>query len=83
MSTLQLGSESINLTSARHIIFLDRSWSPKDNSQGIGRVRRPGQEGQPIVINIEAEDTTDQLLEDKNVRKQGWFNEIFGKLKEV
>lgn len=78
MSTLQLGSESINLTSARHVIFLDRSWSPKDNAQGIGRIRRPGQEGQPIVINIEATDTSDQKLELTNYRKQGWFNQIFG-----
>jgi SNF2 family DNA or RNA helicase len=78
MSTLQLGSESINLTSARHIVFLDRSWSPKDNAQGIGRVRRPGQEGQPVVINIEARHTTDQKLERTNYEKQGWFNEIFG-----
>jgi SNF2 family DNA or RNA helicase len=54
MSTLQLGGESITLTAARHVIFLDRSWSPKDNAQGIGRIRRPGQEGQPVVININA-----------------------------
>jgi SNF2 family DNA or RNA helicase len=78
MSTLQLGSESINLSPARHVVFLDRSWSPKDNSQGIGRVRRPGQEGQPVVINIEAERTTDQRLERVNYQKVGWFNEIFG-----
>lgn len=78
MSTLQLGGESINLTSARHVVFLDRSWSPKDNSQGIGRIRRPGQEGQPVVINIEAKGTTDQKLENVNKEKQGWFNEIFG-----
>jgi SNF2 family DNA or RNA helicase len=78
LSTLQLGGESINLTSARHVVFLDRSWSPKDNSQGIGRVRRPGQEGQPVVINIEAKGTTDQRLEHVNYVKQGWFNEVFG-----
>jgi SNF2 family DNA or RNA helicase len=78
MSTLQLGSESINLSSARHVVFLDRSWSPKDNSQGIGRIRRPGQEGQPVVINIEAENTTDQKLERTNIKKHGWFMEIFG-----
>lgn len=78
MSTLQLGSESINLTTARHVVFLDRSWSPKDNSQGVGRVRRPGQDGQPVVINIEAVKTTDQKLEGMNIEKQGWFTEIFG-----
>jgi hypothetical protein len=77
MSTVQLGGESINLTTARHVVFLDRSWSPKDNSQAIGRIRRPGQEGQPVVINIEAIGTTDQRLEQVNKEKQGWFNEIF------
>lgn len=78
MATVQLGGESINLTPARHAIFLDRSWSPKDNSQGIGRIRRPGQEGQPIVININAKNTTDQRVEHVNNVKQGWFQEIFG-----
>jgi len=78
LSTLQLGSESINLTSARHVCFLDRSWSPKDNQQGIGRIRRPGQDGEPVVINIEAVKTTDQKLEGVNIMKEGWFKEIFG-----
>lgn len=78
MATLQLGSESINLTPAHHVVFLDRSWSPKDNSQGIGRIRRPGQEGQPVVINIEALRTTDKRIEEVNEMKQGWFRDIFG-----
>lgn len=79
MSTLQLGGESINLTPARHIVFLDRSWSPKDNAQGIGRVRRPGQKNQPIVIHINARNTTDQYIERVNDIKHGWFKQIFGK----
>lgn len=78
MSTLQLGGESISLTDARHVIFLDRSWSPKDNMQGIGRIRRPGQEGQPIVININARNTTDQYIKAVNNLKHGWFKQIFG-----
>src|SRR6266576_999761 len=78
MSTLQLGGESITLTPAKHVIFLDRSWSPKDNSQGIGRIRRPGQEGQPVVININARNTVDSYIHAVNNMKQGWFNEIFG-----
>lgn len=77
MSTLQLGGESINLTPARHLVFLDRDWSPKANAQGIGRVRRPGQKRQPVVIHINAKNTTDQHIEKVNYMKQGWFNEIF------
>lgn len=79
MSTLQLGGESINLSPARHVVFLDRSWSPKDNTQGVGRIRRPGQEGQPVVININAKDTVDSYIHAVNNVKQGWYNEIFGK----
>lgn len=78
MSTLQLGGESINLTPAHHVVFLDRSWSPKDNAQGIGRIRRPGQTGQPVVIHINAANTTDQYIERVNMTKHGWFHEIFG-----
>lgn len=78
MSTLQLGGESISLTDAKHVIFLDRSWSPKDNMQGVGRIRRPGQEGQPVVININARNTTDQYIKAVNNLKHGWFKEIFG-----
>jgi SNF2 family DNA or RNA helicase len=77
MSTLQLGGESINLTPAHHLIFLDRSWSPKDNNQGIGRIRRPGQTSVPVVININALRTTDQYIEQVNDIKNGWFRQIF------
>jgi len=77
MSTLQLGGESINLTPAHHLIFLDRSWSPKDNNQGVGRIRRPGQTSVPVVININALKTTDQYIEQVNDIKNGWFKQIF------
>jgi SNF2 family DNA or RNA helicase len=78
MSTLQLGGESINLTPAHHLVFLDRSWSPKDNNQGIGRIVRPGQTSVPNIININALRTSDQYIEAVNDLKHGWFKEIFG-----
>lgn len=78
MSTLQLGGESINLTPATYCIFLDRSWSPKDNMQGVGRVYRPGQDHGVEVIHINAIRTTDQRIEHVTNEKVGWFNEIFG-----
>lgn len=76
--TLQLGGESIDLTPADTAIFLDRSWSPKDNNQGIGRIYRPGQVKIPQIIHINARSTTDQRLERANEIKEGWFNSIFG-----
>lgn len=76
--TLQLGSESISLTSATTAVFLDRSWSPKDNSQGVARVWRPGQEEVANIIYINAKNTVDQYILSKVNRKQGWFKQIFG-----
>jgi SNF2 family DNA or RNA helicase len=76
--TLQLGSESISLTSATTCIFLDRSWSPKDNSQGESRVWRPGQESVANMIYINARDTVDERVRAKVDMKSGWFKQIFG-----
>jgi SNF2 family DNA or RNA helicase len=78
LSTLSLGGESINLTCAQYLIFLDRSWSPKDMLQAIGRVYRPGQEGAVEVIHINAKNTTDAYVTSRLVIKEKWFNEIFG-----
>jgi SNF2 family DNA or RNA helicase len=78
MSTLQLGGESINLTPASYCIFLDRSWSPKDNMQAVGRVYRPGQKRAVEVIHINARKTTDQRIERSTNEKMGWFKQIFG-----
>jgi len=78
MSTLQLGSESIDLTPATTCIFLDRSWSPLHNEQGVSRVWRPGQEHVANIIHINAADTTDQRVLDTNNMKVSWFQQIFG-----
>lgn len=78
MSTIALGSESISLTSATTCVFLDRSWSPKDNSQAESRVWRPGQEEVCNIIHINAEYTVDSRVLQSNNIKQGWFKEIFG-----
>lgn len=76
--TLMIGSESINLTSAQRAIFLDQSWSPKDNTQAIGRVYRPGQTGVTQLIYIRATDTVDYKILGANEEKMGWFRTIFG-----
>lgn len=82
MCTLQLGSESINLASAKYCVFLDRSWSPKDNNQGVSRIYRPGQKEAAQIIHINALKTTDQRIERTNEIKQGWFQQVFGELED-
>jgi hypothetical protein len=78
LTTLALGSESINLTSAHRAIFLDQSWSPKDNAQAIGRIYRPGQTGVCQLIYVRAEGTVDYRVLEANETKMGWFQQIFG-----
>jgi SNF2-related domain/Helicase conserved C-terminal domain len=79
MSTTSLGGESIDLTSAQYMAFLDLSWSPKDNNQARDRIWRPGQTKVPVIFRFFAKDTVDYYVFDKLGVKQGWFNEIFGR----
>lgn len=78
LSTLSLGSESINLATAHRSIFLDQSWSPATNNQARGRIYRPGQTGVAQFIYVRAEKTVDYRILDANQEKNGWFKEIFG-----
>ena len=79
ISTLKLGSESITVTRASTVVFLDRSWSPKDNKQAEDRLHRPGQKNAVEVIDIVARHTIDNRIKAVNKEKNGWFAEIFGK----
>ena len=78
MSTVQLGGESINLTPAAYMGFLDRDWSPKNTKQPIGRGYRPGQTQALEVIHFQAVDTIDQRIERLLAQKDSWFDAIFG-----
>lgn len=79
LTTLGLGSESITLTAADKVIFLDRSWSPATNNQAVARVWRPSQTRAVLPIHIEARKTVDQVVEAKLNQKQKWFDQVFGK----
>lgn len=52
LCTLGAGGEGITLTKARHVLFLQRSWSLAKNMQATDRVWRRGQDRpvQPIII---------------------------------
>jgi len=78
LSTISLGSESITLTAADKVIFLDRSWSPQKMSQAVSRVHRPGQKRPVLPIYIEALNTVDQVVEATLIKKQDWFDAVFG-----
>lgn len=80
ISTIKAGGVGVDgLQHASNIcVFLDRSWSPADNKQAIGRVRRQGQKLVVREIHIDARDTVDQQVEAKLQKKRSWFRRIFG-----
>lgn len=77
LCTLQVGSESINLTAANRAVFLDQSWSPATNKQARGRIYRPGQGDVAQFIYVRAENTVDSYVLQKNMMKDNWFKQIF------
>ena len=76
-STLALGSESITLTAADSVMFIDRDWTPKNNNQGEDRVHRPGQTRPTNVVDFYGRGTTDGYVRHKVKMKDGWFKQIF------
>lgn len=77
LSTIALGGESINLSPAQYCVFLDRSWSPAQNLQAVGRIYRPGQTGVAEIIHINAVKTIDKKVMDLTELKTGWFRRLF------
>jgi SNF2 family DNA or RNA helicase len=59
------------------MIFLDRSWSPKDMAQAVGRIYRPGQTGIPEIIYINAKNSIDQRMKGLLNLKGKWFKQVF------
>ena len=87
---IQVAGVGLNMTSARHVQFLDKDVTPANNEQAIARVHRIGQGDEPVQVyeymarasaeaRLEAllankKATADQVVEDKNL--QDMLNEI-------
>ena len=71
-------SEGVDgLQVARHIVLVDRDWTPARNEQAIARIRRSGQAHDAInVWHIVARDTIDQYVADALARKQDVIDAI-------
>lgn len=58
-----VGEGTDGLQVAQHIVLVDRSWSPAENDQAIGRIRRDGQEGAMIqVYHVTLADSVDDMV---------------------
>lgn len=63
VGTLQSVGEALDgLQVAHHMILVDRSWTPAENQQVIGRLQRSGQTDVVRVTHITAKDTVDDVV---------------------
>jgi SNF2 family DNA or RNA helicase len=76
LSTVQTGGTGITLTAASIAVFVDKSWSPAANLQAEDRLHRFGQRNAVQIINIHAEDTVDQVVEETLEWKWNMIREI-------
>lgn len=75
-STFGTLAAGANLQAAGVAIFLDLPWSSTLFQQAVGRISRIGQQEQPIIYYLTAEDTVDEYVADLVKRKVATFNEV-------
>jgi len=75
---LQVGGIGLNLTAARHVIFVDKDFVPKLNEQAEDRCHRIGaSETHPVqIIDIIARGTIDQRVNEILTKKDELFNTL-------
>lgn len=78
VGTIRAGGVGITLHRASTVVFLDRSWSPADNSQAEDRLHRIGQKNAVQVIHVDAARTVDQQVEAKLIWKWSFIKQILG-----
>ena len=60
--TIRAASESLTLTRAAYVIFIDRDWVPARNSQAEARAHRIGQKRPVSVLNFVADHPIDRRV---------------------
>lgn len=76
LGTLAEGIDGLQV--ARHVIFLDRDWTPARNDQAVARLARSGQKSSVNVIHLFAEDTIDDVVADALRRKVDVIAAVLG-----
>ena len=70
VGTLATMGEGIDgLQVARHLVMVDRDWTPARNDQAIGRLLRRGQDRPVVVHHVYAEGTIDEDVAQSCARK--------------
>lgn len=76
--TIRAGGVGLTLTAGSIAVFLDKAWTPADNIQAQDRLHRYGQTSPVTIIELLAQDTVDETIEDLLNSKAQDFKNIFG-----
>ena len=78
LCSLMATSHGINLTSARHVIHMDRWWNPAIEDQATDRVHRIGQTKTVYVYKVLAEGTLEEKIDSLLELKKGISDRVIG-----
>lgn len=78
IGTTQAGGVGITLTAANTVVFLDKMWTPADQSQAEDRLHRIGQKDNVYVISLLAKGTVEEHIENMLRSKSNMIAEILG-----
>lgn len=76
LASIQAGGVGITLTSASIAIFLDKHWTPAINNQAADRLHRIGQENPVTIIELIAEGTVEEWIEELLKDKSDTFDSL-------
>ena len=76
LATIKAGGLGINLTAGSIAVFLDKDWTPANNSQAVDRLHRIGQENNVTVIELLAKNSIEDYIEKVLEEKQETFDTL-------
>lgn len=75
--SLMAASEGLTLTAADTVLLAEQGWTPKDKTQPLGRIHRPGQDANKVTgVTLVATDTIDTWLYDLVEQKMAVETEV-------
>lgn len=78
LGTIQASGLGITLHAAATAIFMDKAWSPGVNDQAQDRLHRIGQTRPVTILEISAENSIDDWMEELLADKREIFDAVFG-----
>lgn len=76
-------AQSIELSRATRVAFLDVPWNPRVRRQAIGRAKAVGKREPVEVIDVRTRDSVDFLRLDRVRTKQSYKNELLGREERI